>query len=191
MLNKNVITNKFCYIQDFTRNDSVQTDKILSSDQSKPLSVIDKVPELLSLSSVSGATPTNITSNNAVTPLECNKIFKKMSSDVIAERQNNKESIISFVKDELFKRLKFYNAELLIYNTKKSSICQKVCNHLNMAEAGRVSFWSKYSPCVESAIRVARNDAVQAMKNTFFGGKFTKRKVLSNILYELNTFIFI
>ena len=166
MLNNYVITNKFCYLQDLTRNDSVQTDKILSSDQSKPLSVIDKVPELLSLSSVSGATPTNITSNNAVTPLECNKIFKKMSSDVIAE-------IISFVKDELFKRLKFYIAELLIYNTKKSSICQKVCNHLNMAEAGRVSFWSKYSPCVESAIRVARNDAVQAMKNTFFGGKFT------------------
>jgi len=42
-----------------------------------------------------------------------------------------------------------------------------------MAEAGRVSFWSTYSPCVESAIRVARNDAVQAMKNTFLGGKLT------------------
>src|SRR6476660_1065336 len=97
-----------------------------------------------------------------------------MSSDVIAERQNNKESIVTFVKDEFFKCLKFYNAELLIYNTKKINVCQKVCNHLNMAEAGRVSFWSKYSPCVESAIRVARNDAVQAMKNIFFGDKLTE-----------------
>ena len=97
-----------------------------------------------------------------------------MSSDVIAERELNKQSISNFVKDHLFKRLKFYNLELLIYDTKKSSICQKVCNHLNMAEAGRVSFWSTYSPCVESAIRVARNDAVQAMKTSFLGGKFTK-----------------
>lgn len=147
----------------------------MSSNPGKPLSVVDQVPELASISTVSGATPTNITSNNAITPLECNKIFKKMTSDVIAERQYNKESIVAFVKDELFKRLKFYNAELLVYNTKKSSICQKVCNHLNMAEAERVSFWSKYSPCVESAIRVARNDAVQAMKNTFFGGKLTNK----------------
>ena len=97
-----------------------------------------------------------------------------MSSDVVVERQNNKESIVSFVKDHLFKRLKFYNADLLLYNPKKSSICQKVCNHLNMAEAGRVSFWNKYSPFVESAIRVARNDAVQAMKNSFLGGELTK-----------------
>jgi hypothetical protein len=43
-----------------------------------------------------------------------------------------------------------------------------------MAEAGRVSFWNKYSPFVESAIRVARNDAVQAMKNSFLGGELTK-----------------
>ena len=181
----------FFYSQDLTRNNSGLTDEVLTSEQNKPLSVVDKVPELLSLSSVSGATPTYITSSNAVTPLECNAIFKKMSSDVIAERQNNKESIVSFVKDELFKRLKFYNAELLIYNTKKSSVCQKVCNHLNMAEAGRVSFWSKYSPCVESAIRVARNDAVQAMKNTFFGGKLTEANVHSNFIYKLTTILFV
>ena len=86
-----------------------------------------------------------------------------MSSDVIAERENNKQSIGDFVNDHLFKRLKFYNLDLLIYDTRKKSICQRVCNHLHMAEAGRVSFWSTYSPCVESAIRVARNDVVQAM----------------------------
>ena len=94
-----------------------------------------------------------------------------MSSDVIAERENNKQSIGDFVIGYLFKRLKFYNLNLLIYDTRKSSICQRVCNHWNMAEAGRVSFWSTYSPSVESAIRVARNDAVQAMKSTFLGGE--------------------
>ena len=94
-----------------------------------------------------------------------------MTSDVIGERELNKQSIGDFVKVQLFKRLKFYNSELLIYNTKKSSVCQKVCNHLNMAEASRISFWSMYSPCVEGAIRIARNDAVQAMKSTFLGGE--------------------
>ena len=98
-----------------------------------------------------------------------------MSSVVIAERENNKQSIGDFVKEHLFKRLKFYNLEYMVFDTRKNSICQRVCNHLNMAEAGRVSFWSTYSPCVESAIRVARNDAVQAMKNSFLGGKLTKQ----------------
>lgn len=139
----------------------------------KPLCIFDKVPELTSLSSVSAATPFQITSSNVILPIQCNEIYKQMSSDVIAERENNKQSIGDFVKEHLFKRLKFYNLELLIYDTKKSSICQRVCNHLNMAEAGKISFWSTYSPCVEAAIRVARNDAVQAMKNSFLGGKLT------------------
>ena len=141
----------------------------------KPEILIDKLPELTSLSSVSGATPLQVTSSNVITPIQCNEIYKQMSSDVIAERENNKQSIGDFVKDHLFKRLKFFNLESLIYDTRKNSICQRVCNHLNMAEAGRVSFWSTYSPCVESAIRVARNDAVQAMKNSFLGGKLTKQ----------------
>ena len=97
-----------------------------------------------------------------------------MNSDVIAERENNKKSIGDFVKDHLFKRLKFYNLELLIYDTKKSSICQKVCDHLNMAQGSRNSFWNTYSLCVENAIRLARNDAVQAMKSSFLGGKSVK-----------------
>ena len=139
----------------------------------KPSSIHDKLPELTSLSSVSAATPLQIASSRAMIPIQCNEIYKQMTSDVISEQENNKQRIGDFVKEYLFKKLKFYNSGLLIYDTRKSSICQRVCNHLNMAEAGRVTFWSTYSPCVESAIRVARNDAVQAMKNTFLGGKLT------------------
>src|SRR5688500_2265646 len=140
----------------------------------EPPRLVDPLPELASLSSISGATPPQTTSNSAIIPIQCNEIYKQMSSDVIAERELNKQSIGDFVKNQLFKRLKFYNLDLLLYNTKKSSVCQKVCNHLNMAEAGRISFWSTYSPCVEGAIRVARNDAVQTMKSTFLGGEIIK-----------------
>ena len=47
-----------------------------------------------------------------------------------------------------------------------------------MAEAGKVSYWSKYSPCVDGAIRIARNNTIQAMKKSFLGGKSMKHLTL-------------
>ena len=111
------------------------------------------MPELASISSISAALPAPIHSNKAIIPIQCNEMYKQMSSNVIVERENTKQSIGDFVKEHLFKRLKFYNLELLIYDTKKSNICQKVCNHLNMAEEGRITFWSTYSLCVENAMK--------------------------------------
>ena len=158
--------------------DPIQSEKVLSMAVDKPPSLVDKIPELTSLSSVSGATPAQITSNNAIVPIQCKEIDKQMTLDINSERENNKKSIGDFVKEHLFKRLKFYNSELLNYDTKKSSICQKVCNYLNMAEGSRVSFWNTYSLCVENAIRLARNDAVQAMKSSFLGGKSIEQNAL-------------
>src|SRR5687768_18359087 len=133
---------------------------------------------MASLSIVSATTPTQITSNNKLIPLECKEIYKQMTSNVIAERELHIKSIGDFVKDQLFKQLKFYYAKLFLYDTRKNSICQKVCTHLNMAEAGKVSFWSIYSPCMEGAIRIARNNAIQAMKKSFLGGKSMKQPTL-------------
>src|SRR5688572_1929562 len=138
---------------------------------------------MASLSSVSATTSTHITSNNEIIPLDCKEIYRQMTSNVIAEQELHIKSISDFLKDQLFKWLKFYYAKLLLYDTKKNSICQKVCTHLNMAEAGKVSFWSKYSPCVESAIRITRNNAIQAMKNSFLGGKSIKQPTLDTNLY--------
>ena len=42
---------------------------------------------------------------------------------------------------------------------------------MNMAETAKMTFWSTYSPAVEQAVRYARNDAVQAMKNSFLKGR--------------------
>lgn len=149
----------------------------------------NKVPELASLSSISAATPTQTHSNNDVVPIQCQDSWKQMTSNVIAEREDNKKKIDSFVKDHLFKRLKFYNADVMLFDTRKNSICQKVCNHLNMAEAGRVSIWSTYSVCVEKAVRVARNDAVQAMKNSFLKGKLTNILYISVFFYLMLYFL--
>ena len=69
----------------------------------KPPGLVDKIPELTSLSSVSAATPAQVTSNNAIVPIQCHEIYKQMNSDVIAEQENNKKSIGDFGKEHLFK----------------------------------------------------------------------------------------
>jgi hypothetical protein len=98
--------------------DPIQSEKVLPMTLNKPPGLADKIPELTSLSSVSAATPAQVTSNNAIVPIQCHEIYKQIYSDVIAEQENNKKSIGDFVKEHLFKKLKFYNLELLIYDTK-------------------------------------------------------------------------
>ena len=155
----------------------------------KPTCEEVRVPELASISSISSATPDQTNSNKPVVPIQCNESWKLMSSNLIAEKENNRKKIDDFVKTHLFKRLKFYNTEVMLYDTKKNSICQKVCDHLNMAEAGRVSFWNTYSIFVEKAVRVARNDTIQAMKISFLKGMYTNNDQLLIIQY-LNASIF-
>jgi len=62
---------------------------------------------MASLSSLSTATNIQNIVIDTFVPIQCNKVFQQMSSDAIAEREQNKKSIELFVKEQLFKRLKF------------------------------------------------------------------------------------
>src|SRR6478736_6238870 len=97
-----------------------RTEIVSSAKIDNPPSIVDKVPELASMSSISAALPALIHSNKAIIPIQCNEMYRQMTSNVVVERENNKQSICDFVKEHLFKRLKFYNSELLIYDTKKT-----------------------------------------------------------------------
>ena len=94
-----------------------------------------------------------------------------MKLDAKAQQQQNQKKIDCFVKEHLFKKVKFFNNEMMCYSENVSSICQKVCKALNIAETDKETFWSTYFACVKKAIKVARNDAVAAMKLSFFKGK--------------------
>lgn len=72
----------------------------------------------------------------------------------------------------LFKRLKFYNFEHVLYNNNDYSVCQKVCNGLDIMPTEKETFLKTYSPAVKQAIKECRNDAVVAMKLSFFKGEF-------------------
>ena len=150
---------------------SMATEHVLSAEPPKSAAIVDKVPELASNSSISSVTVPQYANSNDVTPIQCNENWRRMNLSAQLERQTLVKRIQTYVKDHLFKRLKFFNLELMVYDTRKNSVCQKVCNALNMADTGRKTFWSAYSKCVEKAIRYGRNDAVQAMKTAFLGGK--------------------
>ena len=140
--------------------------------------VIDKVPELASISSVSATTISQNNTTNTTSIIQCNETWKSMHQNAIAEKESNQKKIENYVKEHLFKKLKFYNLELMVYNAQSNSVCQKVCNALNMAEHGRPSFWSSYSSCVKKAIKVGRNDAIQAMKLSFLKGMLIQLSLL-------------
>ena len=152
-------------------NNKVQTEQVVSTPKEQPTLVVDKVPELASVSSISAATNTFGNSHTTTTPIQCNKKWKQMNLDVRAEKLEMQKRIVNYVNDHLFKRLKFFNLEVMLYDTRKNSICQRICNSQHIAESAKKTFWSTYSPCVETAIRYGRNDAVQAMKNSFLKGK--------------------
>ena len=94
-----------------------------------------------------------------------------MKLDAKAQEQQNQKKIDYFVKDHLFKKVKFFNFEMMCYHTNNNRICQMVCRALNIIDTEKEIFWRTYSGCVKKAIKVARNDAVAAMKLAFFKGK--------------------
>ena len=152
--------------QDNVKDNNFQIEKVFS----EPTLVISKGQELASISSISAATLTKNTTTNTTSIIQCNETWKNMHQNAIAEKESNQKKIENYVKEHLFRKLKFFNLELMLYDTKELSVCQKVCNALKIAETERKRFWSTYSACVKKAIKVARNDAIQAMKLSFFKG---------------------
>ena len=94
-----------------------------------------------------------------------------MKLDAQAERVKNHRKIDIYVKQHLFKRLKFYNNNLMKFNKNPYSVCQKVLKAMNVVDAEKEVFWENYCPAVQSSIRNTRNDVVGAMKLSFFNGK--------------------
>lgn len=127
--------------------------------------------EVTSISSVSGAT--QITSNTDFSKiLECGTIWNQMKQNALEEQRQNKKRIDTFVEEKLFKQLKFISsAKMMEFNSTKSIVCQKVCTALNILPQDQHDFWETYCRCVETSLNCARNDAVAAVKKTFFQGK--------------------
>ena len=122
--------------------------------------------EISSMSSMSAGvvpSPASVQSNNK---------YQQMKQDLVTEQRLNSKKIDSYVKDHLSKNLKFIpSGEMMMFSEKQRSLCQKVCRALNVLPADQQIYWNLYSRCVEKSINAARNDAVAALKKSFFKGK--------------------
>ena len=68
-------------------------------------------------------------------------------------------------------KIKFINSgHMMLFSTKQKTICQLVCMSLNIKGSEQQTYWNLYHKCVEKALNTARNDAVAAMKKSFFKG---------------------
>jgi hypothetical protein len=131
----------------------------------------EQTEQTMSVSSVSGLTPLteNMTSSSI---LHCSDNWKHMQQTFKVEEKQNKKQILSYVKDHLFKDLKFIpSQEMMHFSNQENSLNHYVCKALNIRMEEQHSFWSKYYVYVEKALNAARNDAVSAVKKSFLKGK--------------------
>ena len=129
--------------------------------------------ETSSISSISGHTLiSGNTGNttNAMSTIQCNVKFQQVKQSQQDEQKDNRRKIDCFVKGQLFKNLKFVSGHLMQFSMKQS-VCQIVCQGLHINPDKRQMFWSLYNRCVEKSINSARNDAVAAVKKSFFKGQ--------------------
>ena len=72
----------------------------------------------------------------------------------------------------MFKVFKFIpSGHMMLFQLKRKSICQLVCNALSIMPEKQQIWWDTYYRCVEKSINAARNDATAAVKKSFFKGK--------------------
>jgi len=101
---------------------------------------------------------------------QCRNTFIEMQNHV-DEQCINIMKINSFVKEVLFKQLKFIpSAHFMLFSRDQQSLCQFVCCHFKILESEQQQYWSMYHRFVSKALNTARNDAVAAMKKSFLQG---------------------
>ena len=142
-----------------------------SNTVQKLTTVVNRVPEFASISNLSADNILHASKPNKISIIQCNEQWKNMKLNAKMQQQQNQKKSDCFIKEKLFRKVKFFNIEMMCYNTNTNSICQMVCQALNISENERETFWRSYSGCVKKAMKVTRNDAVAAMKLAFFKGK--------------------
>jgi hypothetical protein len=86
------------------------------------------------------------------------------------DRDRMEREIEQFVKNTLFRRLKFIsNSQEMIWSLEKRSICQYSCDQLNIRTDDRFRFWSEWSRRIELSLNRRRSDVNTGIKKDFIG----------------------
>jgi hypothetical protein len=142
-------------------------------DPSLSTIVVDKISSTVSTLSGEAKGPSLI---------KCHELYKRMKTEKLEEQKVNREKIDEYVKKHCFKHIKFYNMMWDSFSNHPKSICQKVCKGLNIIDEERQIYWNTYSASVDNSIKVARNNAIAAIKLSFFKGKYP----CTTLVYGMN-----
>lgn len=81
-----------------------------------------------------------------------------------------KKEIDILIQRFIFPKLKFIvSRKILEYSENEKSLCQTVCQRLNVNTDRREGFWNQYSRYVDKMICVTRANKTSAMKKGFMG----------------------
>ena len=125
------------------------------SEMSIPQNAVLNSMELQTLSN----TETNVSQNWA--SVQCETFFNHEKTVRLLDQ---------YVKTELFHMIVFISSPALIaFSRDAQSLCQVVCNYLNIAEKVHECIWMIYARLVEQKLNHKRSDVSNAMKAMFKG----------------------
>ena len=110
-------------------------------------------------------------SNAELSLLKCTQDWQSLNKQRQVQEEQIKDQINAVVKEHLFKQLKFVNPGMMVYSDKEQSLCQKVFQHLHVERENQYEWWNSYHRWFEVSLNKAINDAVAAVKKSFFIGK--------------------
>ena len=125
------------------------------------------------LSTVQSQLPNKITSafvSESVTDVSQSNKWLATQPNTSFKYGSTMKSLDVFVKTELFHMIVFILSPAVIgFSRDPQSLCQIVCNELNVAPNDQDSFWMMYAREVEYKLNQKRSDVSNAIKSTFQG----------------------
>ena len=94
--------------------------------------------------------------------------FYCFSKDLVRNEEVLRSQLTIFVRKDLFPMWKFFTHEKqLEYTDERRSVCQWVCNKLNVPSDQRRDWWREKSKTISSMLNRKRSDVQGSMKNIF------------------------
>ena len=96
--------------------------------------------------------------------------WSSLQPDLFFNKERTTRNLDQFVKTYLFHMIVFISSPALVsFSRDAQSLCQIVCNELNIPLNDQEQFWMIYAKTVEQKLNKKRSDVSNAMKKTFKG----------------------
>jgi len=82
-----------------------------------------------------------------------NQVWPTTSHQAFMDHENTLKLLDKYVQDDIFPCLKFISLpEMIVFSWEKDSICQTVCEKINVEKMEQTRFWSLYSKYISQRL---------------------------------------